>query len=455
MERKNRALVDSLSILTNMEKTKKSLLYIDMAYTYEMIKAKKHFEFLESRHSDGYFSSVWGVHPFADVVGAKGSEIAIHNYSPNQTIVEGKAESFPWPRFLFPLNFLFSQYKLAKYLVRLVKENNISLIGATDPFYGGLLGLYLKQKCKKPLAIFVFANQHAIYSEQKLLAMPRLIPFRFLEVWISRKVFRNCDLVIGGTNNYLEYARQYGAQDKPGLVSPFSKNMSRFHLRSIEEREPASEALQRLRIPQGKKYLLSVARLEKVKHTDDAIKAMKVVMEEDKSVIGIMAGEGQQRNELQQMVNDYGLAQRIFFTGNLDQKTLSEIIPACITLSPLTGMALVECGLGGSPAVAYDRDWQPDFVKSGVNGFIVPFRDATAMGKKALEILRNPVLHESLSRTMRQIALDYADKEKLFQREHEAFDKMFANFYAGHRYHAGQNRDKSREIHSAETTHSS
>ena len=55
---------------------KRRLLYIDMAYTYEMIKAKKHYEFLESRHSGGYFEKVWGVHPIADVVSGKAARDA-------------------------------------------------------------------------------------------------------------------------------------------------------------------------------------------------------------------------------------------------------------------------------------------------------------------------------------------------------------------------------------------
>lgn len=411
-----------------MKQSKRSLLYIDMAYTYEMIQAKKHFEFLESRHSDGYFEKVWGVHPIADIAGAERSSLKVYHHSPNQTIIEGSAESFRWPKFLLPLNFLFSQYKFAKYLVRIVKENNISFIGATDPFYGGLLGLYLKRKCKKPLGIFVYGNYDAVYAEKKQLAMPRLIPFRFLEVYISRVVFRNCDVVIGGTANYLEYARQNGAGNKLGMVSPFSKNMSRFHLRPIEERRSCNDAFKRLGIPLGRTYLLSVARLESVKHTDDAVRAMKVVMEQDSSAVGIMAGEGRQRTELQQMVEEFGLADRFFFTGNLDQKTLSQIIPACITLSPLTGMALVECGLGGSPAVAFDRDWQPDFIKDGVNGFIVGFKDYEEMGRKALAIIRDKNLRERLSQNMREIALAYADTEKLFAHEHEVFDKMFARF---------------------------
>ncbi len=409
-----------------MRNNKRSLLYIDMAYTYDMIKAKKHFEFLESRHSDGYFDKVWGVHPMADVGSGQRTTFRVIEHSPRQTIVEGVAESLSLPRFLLPLNFLFSQLKLAKYLVKLVRQHDISLIAATDPFYGGLLGLYLKRKCKKPLAIFVYGNYDDIYAEKKQLAFPKLIPFRWLEVAISRKIFHNCDIVVGGTRNYLDYARNNGAAGKLGMVSPFSKNMSRYHLRPLAEREAAEAALERLGIPLRKKYLISVARLEAVKHTDDAVKAMKVVMDKDPEVVGIMAGDGSMRAELEQMAKDLGISDRVFFTGNLDQKTLSEIIPQCITLSPLTGMALVECGLGGSPAVAYHRDWQPDFIKDDVNGYIVPYKDYKAMGERALHILNDIFLRAKLSAAMRQKAFAYADTETLYRQEHDVFDQLFA-----------------------------
>jgi hypothetical protein len=86
------------------------LLYIDMAYTVEIVRQKRHQQFFEMRHSGFYFDHVWGVHPIADIAGKASREIEIIHFTDRQTIVEGVAESLPLPRFLRPLNFAASQW---------------------------------------------------------------------------------------------------------------------------------------------------------------------------------------------------------------------------------------------------------------------------------------------------------------------------------------------------------
>ena len=80
----------------------RKLLYIDMAYTMEIVRRKGHDQFFEMRHSGGYFRDVWGVHPLADAAGKQSREIEEIRFTDRQTIVEGVAQSLPLPRFLLP-----------------------------------------------------------------------------------------------------------------------------------------------------------------------------------------------------------------------------------------------------------------------------------------------------------------------------------------------------------------
>jgi len=151
---------------------------------------------------------------------------------------------------------------------------------------------------------------------------------------------------------------------------------------------------------------------------------MALVIGEEPSSIGILAGDGPMRAELEELAAALGVRDRIFFTGQTTQEDLSEIIPHCITVSPLTGLSLIECGLGGSPPVGYDRDWQAEFVEEGVNGYLVPDHDYRAMGERLLRIVRDPRLRERLSKAIRQRASRQMDPDEVRRLEKEAFDKV-------------------------------
>lgn len=405
----------------------RKLLYIDMAYTMEIVRQKGHQQFFEMRHSGGYFDHVWGVHPLADAAGKDTREIEEITFTDRQTVVEGVAESLPLPRFLLPLNFVFSQWKLVRHLKRLIEKNDIDLIFATDAYYSGLLGLLLKRLTGRPSIVAVFANQDDLYAATGALAMPRLLPSRFLEQKVARLVLTRADLVIAGNRNNMGFAVANGAQGETAVI-PVAKNIEVAHLVPPAERAAPHQLLRKLGVAPNSPKMLFVGRLLALKHPDEAVRAMARVIAVRSDAVGLIAGSGPIQAELEALASSLGVADRIHFLGHVDQQTLSSLIPHCITLSPLTGMALIECGLGGSPMVAFDRDWQAEFVDDGVNGFVVPFLDHDAMAQRVLEIIADPALRVRLSGAARERALEFADKERIYAREHEVYERLLARF---------------------------
>lgn len=402
----------------------RSLLYIDMAYTVEIVRAKRHFQFFEMRHSGGYFDRVWGVHPLADAAGKKSREIEFIRFSDRQTAIEGVAEMLKLPRLLRPLDFLYSQGRLVRRLARLIREERIAMISATDAYYAGLLGLILKRLTGRPLVVGVYANQDELYAATGALAMPRLLPFRWLERAVARLVLSRADLVVAGNRNNLDFAIANGAGGATAVI-PVAKNAEPLHLRPPGQREPP-ETLALLGVPGGAPLMLFVGRLLPLKHPDEAVRAMASVIGRRPDAHGLVAGSGPMQAELEALAASLGAQGRIHFLGHLDQAELSRLIPRCITLSPLTGMALVECGLGGSPLVAFDRDWQAEFVEDGVNGFVVPFLDHEAMAERALRLIGDPKLRARMAGASRERALDFADRARIEAREREAYDRVIA-----------------------------
>lgn len=399
-------------------------MYIDMAYTVELVRQKSHHQFFHMRHSGGYFARVWGVHPISDVAGKKSRIIETIAFSERQTIIEGVAESLPLPRFLLPLNFLVSQGRLVRRLRRLIGDEAIDLILSTDCYYSGLLGLLLKRLTGRPQVVAVYGNQDDLYTATGALAMPRLLPFRWLERRIARFVLSRANLVIAASRNNMSFAIANGARGYTAII-PVAKNIEDIHLVPPEERT-VPDAFARFAITSGAPVMLYVGRLLALKHPDEAVRAMAAVIRERPDGVGLLAGSGPMKAQLEQLIDDLGMRGRIHFLGLIDQRQLARLTPHCITLSPLTGMALIECGLGGSPMVAFDRDWQAEFVEDGVNGFIVPFLDHDAMADRALRLIDDPQLRARMSRAARERALEYCNRDHIYAKEHEQFDRLLS-----------------------------
>lgn len=423
-----------------MSRPERRILYIDMAYTTDVVRQKAHPQFFNMRHSAGYFARVWGVHPISDVAGKKSRRIETIPFSRRQTIIEGVAESLRLPKFLLPINFLVSQGQLARRLRRLIDDEDIDLIFSTDPYYGGLLGLLLKRLTRRPHVVAVYGNPDDIYAATGALVMPRLLRFRRVEQRVARFVLARADLVIAASQNNMNFAIANGARGSTAII-PVAKNIEAVHLVAPEQRDQP-EAFTRFGIASGAPLLLCVGRLIALKHPDEAVRAMAAAIRARPDAVGLMAGSGPMRADLENLVAELGMQGKIHFLGHVSQPELARLTPHSITLSPLTGMALIECALGGSPMVAFDRDWQAEFIEDGANGYIVAFLDHAAMADRTLRLINDSQLRARMSKEARQKALDYSDPDRIYAQEHAAFDAVFERWSGNRRDYPATTKSK-------------
>lgn len=404
----------------------RAALYIDMAYVLSELKARKHDMFYESRHVGGYFDKVWAVHPMADrVLHDRPKKIEYLPFSDKQVVIESSAELFNWPKPLLPLNFIMSQRKLLGEVTALVKREKISVVVASDPVYTGLFGLWIKQRTGIPLAVHIGGQHDDLYAATGGLVYPKLFPSKRIEDKVVHYVLKRTDLVTPGTKTIAEYALKHGARADRIAIFPVARNMPAVHLVPPAERPDPSATFKRWNIPEtGGPYLISVARLASVKLVDHAIRAMAMVIKKHPKAIGIIAGDGPLRGEMEALARELGVEDNIRFLGLVDHESLSIMNPHCITVSPLTGMAMFECAMAGSPMVAYEYDHLiSTIVDDGRSGFIVPLRDWGKMGQRLLEIVENDDLRRSMSHEIREIALDYTP-ERLLRHEAETYDRL-------------------------------
>ncbi len=406
--------------------TSRRLVYIDLAYTLKILTARQHEDYWLARHSWGYFEFVWGVHPFADVPNKSARRrISIRRSSPRQVSIEGTSTAMKLPKWLSPVNFLLSQFILLRSLVRSAAKHPVDAVFANDPLYAGLFGLLLARRLKVPLIVFVPAHFDELYETTGLLGFPRLFRFRKIEKAVMGLIFRNSEMVFAPADNVADMARRYDARPESVVRLSHGKYIASFHHSEPSQRRTPEHVIVHYGIPRTHRYLIFVGRHISAKRPEDVLRAMKYVFDNEPESIGIMAGVGELTQELRALAVELGISNRVVFPGLIDQRSLSLLLPHCICLSPITGMALIEASLGGAAVVAYDIDWQPEFVQSGTSGIIVPYRDWTSMGKAALDIIRCPERRTRLAAAGRARALEFVKVEANRMKEHAAFDAMF------------------------------
>ncbi len=399
-----------------------------MAYTLSMVYERNLKQEFDSRDCGGYFEHVWGIHPLADIPenrlldydGFKLKQVA---FSANQTVIEGSSAYYSWLKFFYPLNFFVSQLRFAIFLVKLVRREGITHIMSTDPYFSGLMGLFVKMFSKAKLIIWVIANYDEIYKGTGIIAMPKLFKKRWIEKIVEKIVFKSADLVAGGNQNNLEYALCNGASAKKATVFPVGKLIHPNHLLEVSER-PLGELVKKIA---GVKYFIYVGRINPLKYLDDVIKAFNVIDQERGNCQLIMAGDGPMKAKLEQMTEEMGISQKVHFVGNIDQESLASLLGGCFALmSPVAGRSLIEATLAGLPVIAYDLDWQPEFLGRHNAGIIVPSRDWNKMAEAAIHLIDHPAEVARMSQAARQTGIEAADTKKLFEHEQQEFEKLLA-----------------------------
>ncbi len=138
-------------------------------------------------------------------------------------------------------------------------------------------------------------------------------------------------------------------------------------------------------------YVLSVGRLETVKRVDLTIRAMACAPPALRLVV---AGEGTQRENLERLVEELALGDRVEFAGAVDDGTLLELYAGALAIvyAPFDedfGYVTLEAFLARKPVVtATDSGGPLEFVEDGISGFVRP-PDASALGDALTALAAN------------------------------------------------------------------
>ena len=149
--------------------------------------------------------------------------------------------------------------------------------------------------------------------------------------------------------------------------------------------ESQDEARRVLGLPDGP-LLLTAARLMPLKGIDHSLRALA----EHPDARLVIAGEGEERANLEALAAVLGLGDRVRFEGFVPRERLPLYFRAAdytLLYSGGEGLShtLIESLSLGTPVIASDAGGNPEVVQHGVNGLLVPYVDADALARAIRE----------------------------------------------------------------------
>ena len=160
--------------------------------------------------------------------------------------------------------------------------------------------------------------------------------------------------------------------------------------------------------------VVTVARLHPSKGHDDLIKAIAVLRDRGINTTLRLAGAGPQKDELEALVKELRLEDRVTFLGSIgdvaviEELQKAEVFALASHAEPL-GVAYMEAMACGTPTIGTAAGGVAEIIDTGKDGILVPPRDVNALADAIAAVLTDPALQQKLAVAGRQKIIDAFD----------------------------------------------
>ena len=150
--------------------------------------------------------------------------------------------------------------------------------------------------------------------------------------------------------------------------------------------------------PEGHKVVTHVSNFREVKRVKDVVRVFARIHRAMPATL-MMIGDGPEREDAEKEARDLEVAHDVRFLGRID--SVASLLQASdLFLLPSQtesfGLAALEAMACGSPVVASRAGGIPEVIDDGLSGILEPVGSVEAMGRRAVELLRNPAAHAAM-----------------------------------------------------------
>jgi colanic acid/amylovoran biosynthesis glycosyltransferase len=241
-----------------------------------------------------------------------------------------------------------------------------------------------------------------------------------------KELFEVGDLFLPISETWKKKLISLGCDEQKILVHRMGVDLDKFNFR---DRHP---------IERQKIKLLTVARLIEKKGVEYGIRAVAKILKEGKNVEYNIIGDGDLREELEQLIRELNASDNIKILGWREQKgVISLMEESDLFLAPSVTakngdsegipVVLMEALAMGLPVLSTLHSGIPELVEDGKTGFLVPERDVDALAAKLRFVIENPKIWRCITENGRKFVEQNYEINKLNDRLVEIYQQILKN----------------------------
>ncbi len=312
---------------------------------------------------------------------------------------------------------LKSDFKAVKQIRKILsyEKPNIVYLHSSKAGALGRIALWFNRKVK------VLYNPHGWYFNAKLSNKKKKI-----FILIEKILAIRSNMIINISKNEYDSAIKYRIA-KANKMCIIENGIDFEKFNNLEEIRQQTRKKYELK---SKDILIGVVgRISEQKDPMTAIKAFKLIHNENRNTKLMYIGDGDLKNDVIEYINSNNLEENVIITGWVNN--VEKYIPALdIAILPSKwegfGLVLIEYMACNKPIVATKVGGIADIIEDKQNGYLVDIEDYQMLSKKILELINNKELCNKIVEHNQKYRKKY-DIKFLIEKHEEIFRKVFNN----------------------------
>ncbi|MDA0281997.1 MAG: glycosyltransferase [Planctomycetota bacterium] len=306
-------------------------------------------------------------------------------------------------------------WRLFRAVKRVVRHENVTQLHCGRCLPEGWLAFLIKKLCRVPYVCYVHGEDVESAATSRELS------------WMVQKVLTNADYLIANSQNTARLLTQNWVlpESHVRVLHP-GVDTSRF------VPAPRSEAVRRELSWNDRTVVLTVGRLQERKGHDVMIEALSTIREAIPNVLFAIVGNGEQREQLQQLAVSHGVVDHVQFLGEVDDATMIRCYQQCDLFALPNrqvgrdiegfGMVLVEAQACGRPVLAGASGGTRETMNIGRTGVVVPCENADGLAAEVTRLLLDRDSLEDMGKAARPWVVRHLDWNALSKQAAEQFE---------------------------------
>jgi 1,2-diacylglycerol 3-alpha-glucosyltransferase len=310
------------------------------------------------------------------------------NYKDNEPFI------FRYPSLPLPMGDISAAIPVSPFVDQLLPALKLDVIHTHHPILLGQTAARKATELGLPL-VFTFHTQYWEYTHYIPFPQEAIQDFlkNAVHKWL-KEFMQKCQHIIIPSESMKDYlVKEYGLEESYTVV-PTGTDL-----------EPFVKADGKtLRAEKGwldETIMISVGRLASEKNWETLLQAFAKVYPEHQKLRLVLIGDGPDRESLQALASELGVAERVTFTGSVPFEEVPAYLKAAdvfsfASVTETQGLVTIEAMAAGLPVVAVDGSGTRDIIEHGKQGFLVE-NDAEALAKGLNELLSDSQLMKRFS----------------------------------------------------------